>query len=409
MVDLDLDFVRAQFPAFADPRLADWAHLENAGGSYVPRQVVDPLTDFFVSSKVQPYYDGDPSRRAGAAMDRAYASLPATLGTDRDHLVIGPSTSQNTYVLSQAYAQLLAPGDEVVVTEQDHEANIGSWRRLERVGAVVKEWRVDPVTGLLDLDGLRALLTERTRLVAVTHASNLAATVNPVREIADLVHAVGGKLVVDGVSYAPHAAIDAPALGCDVYLYSAYKTYGPHLGLMYVRDLDAIPNQGHFFNEGKPTYRLSPAGPDHAEIAAAAGIVDYYRAVHAHHLGEPADDLAAVRGAFELFTAYEQTLMTPLGEFLAGRDGVRLIGSPSTDHAVRAPTFGFWPEGRPAREVYDALVAAGINAAIGNCYAYRLVRALGLEPDESVVRLSLVHYNSATEVDRALEVLDSVL
>ncbi len=412
MTALDVDFVRSQFPAFADPRLADWAHLENAGGSYVPRQVIDLLTDFYVSCKVQPYYDGDPSRRAGAAMDRAKALLPATLGALPHEVMLGPSTSQNTYVLARALREQFTAGDEIVVTNQDHEANVGAWRRLERSGIRVREWQVDPASGLLHLDGLRALLSERTRLVAVTHASNLAATVNPVREIADLVHGVGGLLAVDGVSYAPHAALDVTALGCDFYFYSAYKTFGPHLGVMFARSeqLARISNQGHFFNVGHPTYRLTPAGPDHAEIAAAAGIVDYYHAVVAHHDGAAAgDDVSAVRRAFELFGQQEQALMPALVELLTAKYGVHLVGSPSADHAVRAPTFAFWSERRPSADIYRDLVAAGINCGYGHFYAYRLVRALGLDPEDEVVRLSLVHYNTAAEVERALDVLEKAL
>jgi cysteine desulfurase family protein (TIGR01976 family) len=409
---LDVDFVRSQFPAFADPRLRDWAHLENAGGSYVPAQVVSTLTDFYVGSKVQPYYAGDPSARAGAAMDRAKALLPATLNADPDEVMLGPSTSQNTYVLAQAIGETLAAGDEVVVTNQDHEANIGAWRRLARAGAVVREWAVDPRTGLLDLADLRPLLTERTRLVALTHASNIAATVNPVREVADLVHAVGGRLVVDGVSYAPHAAVDVRALDCDFYLYSAYKTYGPHVGVMYARasELARLPNQGHFFNADKPTYRLTPAGPDHAEVAAAAGVVDYYRSVHAHHGGSAGDDdLTAVRGAYALFGAHEQELMAPVIELLAGREGVRLVGDTSASHERRLPTFSFHSERRSSEAVLAALVAGGVNAGSGHFYAYRLMQALGLDPADGVVRVSLVHYNTRAEVDRALEILDTVL
>lgn len=217
MAALDVDFVRGQFPAFTAPGTAGWAHLENAGGSYVPRQVIDLLSTFFTETKVQPYWAFGPSARAGGAMDRAMALVPAALNATPSTVLFGPSTSQNTYVLAHAFADTLTPGDEVVVTDQDHEANIGAWRRLEATGVVIREWRVDPWTGLLDVHDLDDLVTERTRLVAVTHASNVAATIHPIRAIADRVHAVGGRLVVDGVSYAPHAAVDVAALDCDVY------------------------------------------------------------------------------------------------------------------------------------------------------------------------------------------------
>ena len=233
MVSLDVDFVREQFPVFSDRESARWAHLENAGGSYVPHHVISLLNDFFTRSKVQPYWDFDPSVIAGEAMDRAIDLLPATFNATKEEVHFGPSTSQNTYVLAQALRSGWETGDEIIVTNQDHEANIGAWRRLEMTGIRIREWKVDPATGLLEISALEELITERTKLLAVTHASNLAATINPIRSLADRIHALGGVIIVDGVSFAPHAAIDVKELDCDVYLYSTYKTYGPHAGLMY--------------------------------------------------------------------------------------------------------------------------------------------------------------------------------
>jgi len=413
MAELDIEWVRQQFPAFDDPRLHDWVHLENAGGSYAARQVRDRLFDFYTTCKVQPYYAGDPSYRAGAAMDHAKAVLPATLNADPDEVSFGPSTTQNVYVLSHALREQFEVGDEVIVTNQEHEANGGAWRRLEKTGIVIKEWQVDPTTGLLSVDDLRPLLSDRTRLLAVNHASNLAATVNPIREIADLVHAVGGLVAVDGVSYAPHAAVDVRALDCDFYFYSTYKTYGPHQGLMYARAsvLATLANQGHFFNGSKPDYRLTPAGPNHAEVAAAAGVIDYYRAVHEHHLGSTEDvaPVDMVREVFALFAAREQTLMRPLADFLSDREGVRLIGAKSSDHAVRAPTFAFFTERIPVTETFGHLVDAKVNCGLGTYDGNRLVSAMGGDPDVGVVRLSLVHYNTEDDVARALDVLDRVV
>ncbi|MEZ5165863.1 MAG: aminotransferase class V-fold PLP-dependent enzyme [Acidimicrobiales bacterium] len=229
---LDLPFVRSQFAPFSDPERGVWAHLENAGGSYAAEPVVRRLTELFSRSKVQPGWDFAASQAATAAMDEARSRMAPFFNAGPDDIHFGPSTSQNTYVLAQALRPAWSVGDEVVVTEQDHEANSGVWRRLARTGIVVKEWRVDPDTGLLDPDGIDGLLSSRTRLVAMTHASNVAATVNPVASVAEKVHAVGGRVVVVCVSYAPHGAIDVVALQCDVYLYSAYKTYGPHVGMM---------------------------------------------------------------------------------------------------------------------------------------------------------------------------------
>lgn len=409
---LDLDFIRAQFPAFREPGTRDWAHLENAGGSYVPRQVIDLLHHFYTATKVQPYWDSAPSQAAGGAMDLAKRRLPATFNASADEVHFGPSTSQNTYVLAHALVADMTEGDEVIVTNQDHEANIGAWRRLGGSGVTLREWGVDPTTGLLDLADFDTLLTERTTLVAVTHASNVAATINPIADICARAHAVGARVVVDGVSHAPHAEVDVEALGCDVYLYSAYKTFGPHLGMMYVdRDVLAdVQNQGHYFNHAHLNQRLVPAGPDHAEIAAAAGVMAYYDAVYEHHQGgRPDDDVALVRAVFDLFGAHEQQLMRPLADFLASRDGVHLIGSPSADHTVRHPTFAFWSDRASSTTIYEALTDAQVACGHGHFYAHRLVTALGLEPDDGVVRLSLVHYNSADDVSRALDVLDTAV
>lgn len=408
MSTLDVDFVRSQFPAFAHPDSAGWAHLENAGGSYVPSQVIDRLHHFFTATKVQPYWGFGPSRAAGEAMDEAKRRLPATFNGDAGEVHFGPSTTQNTYVLSHALRARMYEGDEVIVTNQDHEANIGAWRRLADTGITVREWRVDPVTGMLDLADLDALLNERTALVAVTHASNLAATINPIPEISARARAVDALVVVDGVSYAPHAAVDVRALGCDVYLYSAYKTFGPHLGMMWVSEtvLEDVANQGHYFNEQSLTARLVPAGPDHAEIGAAAGIMAYYDQVWAHHHDTaPADDVAMVRGVFDLFAAHEEALMRPLVDFVSASDDLSLVGTDSTHHVDRAPTVAFHSAGRSSQEIYEALIAARVSCGHGHFYAHRLVSALGLDPADGVVRLSMVHYNTAAEVERAIDVL----
>ena len=339
MVSLDLEFVRSHFPAFIHPDSRQWAHLENAGGSYVPNQVISILQDFYTSSKVQPYWKFGPSAKAGQAMDRAVEVIPATFNASPNEVHFGPSTSQNTYVLANALRPDWDSGDNIIVTNQDHEANIGAWRRLEETGIEIREWRVNPETGLLDIDQLAQLICSKTRLVAVTHASNLAATINPLCSIAELVHGVGGLLVADGVSFAPHAAIDVQELNCDIYLYSTYKTYGPHLGLMFASEniSHKVTNQGHFFNADKPTYRLTPAGPDHASVAACAGMVDYYEDIYHHHFPSGSENLRErLEKVFELFGEHEEQLMEPLINYILSREDFRLIGTNSLSRIERS-------------------------------------------------------------------------
>ncbi|HEU0224732.1 MAG TPA: aminotransferase class V-fold PLP-dependent enzyme [Steroidobacteraceae bacterium] len=409
MTALDLDFVRSQFPAFSEPSLAEFAHFENAGGSYACRQTIEWLERYYRRTKVQPYYAFAPSRSAGLQMDAAKTRLAAWLNVGDDELHFGPSTSQNTYVVAQALRRQLRPGDEIVVTNQDHEANVGAWDRLRADGAVVREWRVDTDTAELELAGLEALLGSRTRIVAFTHCSNVVGSINPVREIVERVHRAGALAFVDGVAFCPHGLPDVATLGADLYCFSLYKVYGPHLGAMFMRrELNAeLPNQGHFFNAGLPGKRFTPAGPDHAQIAAVNGVVDYLEAVATHHGqdGQPvAAQASAVRG---LFRDHETALLQPLLDFLSTHPRVRLIGRAQAQD--RAPTVAFTVNGRASGEIASALGRQGIGAGAGNFYAYRLLQALGIDTDDGALRTSFVHYTSRPEVERLIANLDQLL
>jgi cysteine desulfurase family protein (TIGR01976 family) len=408
MRPFDLDFVRAQFPAFAEPSLAGRAFFENAGGSYPARATVERLTAFYTRTKVQPYAPYPAAEAAGAAMDESYARLSALLGVAGDELHIGPSTTQNAYVLARAFRDSWAEGDEIVVTNQDHEANSGAWRRLADTGIVVREWRVDPDSGHLDPAALDALLTDRTRLVAFPHASNIVAEINPVAEIAAKVRAAGAVSVVDGVSYAPHGLPDVGALGCDVYLFSAYKTWGPHQGVMTVRRAvaDALPNQSHWFNAGEIRKKLVPAGPDHAQVAALAGVADYLDALHAHHRGGEAPPAARAEAVHALIRDREAALLAPLLDWLRGRNDVRVLGP--LDPARRAPTVAMVCD-LPGEAAARALAAHGIMAGGGHFYARRLIEAMGVDAERGVLRVSFLHYTAPAEVEKLIGALDAVL
>lgn len=405
---VDLEFVRSQFPAFAEPALEGWAFFENAGGSYPCRQVVDRLIDFYTTCKVQPYAPYPASERAGAMMDESHTRLAALLNVGEDEVHFGPSTSQNTYVLAQAFRGVLAAGDEIIVTNQDHEANSGAWRRLAADGVTIREWQVDPQSGHLDPGRLDGLLSDRTRLVCFPHASNIVAEINPVAEICAKARQSGAATVVDGVSYAPHGLPDVGALGADVYLFSAYKTFGPHQGVMVVRRelADRLPNQGHWFNADHIRKRLTPAGPDHAQIAAMAGIPLYTDAVHEHHFRDRAEAAERGRRVHDLFRAAEAELAQPLLDYLAARNDVRLLGP--SEAARRAPTVAI-AHARPGEELARALVAHRIMAGGGDFYATRLLDALGIDPAHGVLRLSFLHYTSPAEIERAIGALDQVL
>jgi cysteine desulfurase family protein (TIGR01976 family) len=413
---LDIDFVRAQFPAFAHPQTGQWAFFENAGGSYAPAPVIDQLDHYMTATKAQPYAAYWASHAAGEAMDRSHRLLAAGINAELDEVSFGPSTTQNTYVLAHALRAELAPGDEVIVTNQDHEANVGAWRRLADNGSGirVREWSVDPRTGLLDPSNLQGLLSERTKLVCFTHCSNIVGSVNDVAAIARLVHQAGARVVVDGVSHAPHAAVDVKALNVDFYLYSLYKTYGPHQGLLYAKreHLEHIAHQGHYFNVGELGKRLTPAGPQHGEIACAGGIVDYYDTVYRHHFGADPELLPVkdrVAQVFDLFHAHEVMLATSILEVLGTKPKVRVIGLPTIEAGRRAPTIAFTHATFSSARIAERLVEGKIATSHGHYYAHRLLGALGIEQEDGVVRLSLVHYNSEEDVARLVRVLDEML
>jgi selenocysteine lyase/cysteine desulfurase len=410
MTTIDLDFVRAQFPAFASPVLSGHAFFENAGGSYPCRQVVDRLARFYTDRKVQPGSPQPAGQLGGAEMDEARDRLSAMMGVAADEVSFGPSTSANTYTLANAVRiWLRGKNAAIVVTNQDHEANSGVWRRLADEGIEVREWCIDPQTGHLDPAGLAGLLADgRVRLVAFPHCSNVVAEINDVAAICAMARSAGARTVVDGVSYAPHGLPDIPALGCDVYLFSAYKTYGPHQGIMTIRaDFGAeLPAQSHYFNAGSLYKRFTPAGPDHAQIAACAGMADYIDALHAHHFAPRPDPAARNRAVHDLMRAAEIETVAPLIDYLAQRNDLRLIGPRNA--AARAPTVAVALD-RVAVPVSEALAQMGIACWAGDFYAVRPLQAMGVDMDKGVLRLSLVHYTSAEDVTRLIGALDRVL
>jgi selenocysteine lyase/cysteine desulfurase len=405
---LDTARIRAEFPAFAEPTLQGQAFFDNAGGSYTSRQVLDRLDRYYRATKLQPYGVSPASVAAGEAMDLAYSRLADALNVTPDWLHFGPSSSANSYVLGHAFGDYLNPGDVLVVTNQDHEANTGAWRKLAARGIEIREWRTDPQTGHLDLDVLDALLDERVKLVAFPHCSNIVGEINPVAEIVAKIRAATANavVVVDGVSYAPHGLPNLHALGCDIYLFSAYKTYGPHQGIMAVRPqlAAALPNQGHFFNADKLRYRLTPAGPDHAQIAACAGIADYLETVAAIAGGDSSE--SPFRRAHAAMRAQEVALIAPLLDYLTSRNDLRLIGP--RDPALHAPTVSVALR-EPARQVAARLAPHGIMAGGSHFYAWRVLEGLGIDPNHGVLRLSFVHYTSREEINRLIAALDREL
>ena len=404
---LDLDFVRQQFPAFSEPSLQGQAFFENAGGSYMCKQVVDRFHTIFHERKLQPYYAFKASADLGNEMDQAHQRMARYLNVPTDEVMFGPSTSQNTYVLAQALLARMSPGDGIIVSGQEHEANAGVWRRLTSHGMRVLVWEADPITGQLDLNTLASLLDDRITMVAMTHCSNLVAEINPVRKVADMVHDANAILLVDGVSYCPHGLPDIDAIGADIYLFSSYKTYGPHQGVMVIRKSAhaALEPQSHYFNRDIPSKWMTPAGPDHVQIAAANGMLDYFDALDHHHGGT--DDAMRPRRVETLFHQAERDNLRVLLDYLGNRNDLRLLGPNDPDN--RAPTVSFTSSRLSATDIGQKLAARNIMAGVGDFYAVRLLETMGVSPEDGAVRLSFVHYTSRDEVNQAIAALDDIL
>ena len=402
---LDVDFVRQQFPVFNTELGQKIGFLDNAGGSYVAGAVIDRLTDFYINYKVQPYGANPISDRAGEAMDLGRSTMAALLNRPVELVTLGASSTQLLNTLAIACAPLVTRGSEVIVSEQDHESNIGGWERLCRQqGATLRIWPVDPESGELALDDLEKLLNPKSAIVAVTHSSNIVGTINPINEIAKLTHEAGARLVVDGVSYAPHHWPDLDALDADAYVFSTYKTYGTHLGVMVQREdfLRALEPQCHFFNIPYLNKRLDSAGPDHAAIAALAGIGDYFTALHRHHFGESATDLHQKANAMAaLMHAHEDKLCGTLLDTL-NKLPVRIFGRSTT--AQREANVALTAGAVSSKALADGLVAYDVAAKNGHFYAYRLLKTMGMgDMNDGVLRISLSHYNTSEEVSRCAE------
>jgi cysteine desulfurase family protein (TIGR01976 family) len=392
---LDVDLLRKRFPALG----GDWTFFDNAGGSQTLGAVADRVRDYLLTTDVQLGATYDVSRRAGERV-RAGQRAMATLvnAADPSEIVIGSSTSALLRMLAFCLGRTFSSGDEIIVTNCDHEANIGPWVDLQEHGVRIRSWNVNPDTLALETNGLERLLSERTRLVAVTHTSNVLGHVNPIAEWARLAHDQGALICVDGVAYAPHRRVDVRAWNVDFYALSLYKVYGPHLGVLFGKreHLLSLPRWNHFFIEDDELpYKLQPGNVNYELTWSAGAILDY--------LTEIGD--GDLETAYARMAAHESVLGDRLLRWLQTKSRVRVIGDPEmTDD--RVSTISFVVDGVKSSEIPPYADAARIGIRWGDFYARRLIDDLGLSPGDGVVRVSMVHYNTEAEMTRLLETLD---
>ena len=391
----DVEQARAQFPALAE----GLAHFDGPGGTQVPEAVSDAVRGALRSAVSNRHGPFASSTRADALVDGARRAVADLVGGDPRGVVLGQSSTANAYVLASALARTWGPGHEVVVSRLDHDSNIRPWlQAAARAGATVRWAEVDVDTCELPVEQYDDLLTDRTRFVALTAASNATGTRPDVAAVAERAHAVGALVHVDGVHATPHGPVDARALGADFWTTSAYKWYGPHLGATaadpavleplvpdkLLPSSDAVPDR---FELGTLAF---------AQLAGVAAAVDWLAG-----WGTGESRRACVLSGVEALHAHEQRVFERLLAGLRGRDDVTLVGRP----ARRTPTVAFTVAGRSPQQVAADLGAQGVCVWAGHYYAVELMRALGLDPSGGAVRAGVACYTTENDVDRLLAAL----
>lgn len=391
--------VRARFPALA----GGFAFLENAGGSQLPGSVIEAVREYGIDNFVQTGANYSKSEAATAVVDEAHVFAEELVNAGNvGKAVLGASTTALVAMIADAYARDWKEGDEVIVAATNHEANAGPWVRLERAGAVVRHWPVDPVTFRCEPSALEELLSERTRIVALPHASNIVGQVEDVARVVEMAHAVGAKVCADGVAYAPHRAVDVAALGVDWYVLSLYKTFAPHMAVLFGRHeaFAELVGPGHFFIPEKAVpYRWEPGAANHESCAGFLGLRSHLAFLAGHDAYE---GRRTVEAAWAEMARLEREPHARLVEGFRTL-GARFVGPGEVREDV-LPTVSFLLD-----EPSDA-VSARVNGPLrglrhGNMYAVRLLDGLGIPREPGVVRASLAHYNTVEEVDGLLEAL----
>jgi cysteine desulfurase family protein (TIGR01976 family) len=404
----DIDFVRSQFPGLQH----GWTFFDNAGGSQILKRAVERMTTFLYDKNVQIGGSYDVSQQAAKAlMDGRNAAMHLVNASRPEEIVFGSSTTVLLQNLARAMRSQLSAGDEIIVTLSDHESNIGPWEGLRDMGVVVRFWPLDATTFELDLADLEPLMSERTKLVCVTHVSNVLGSVNPIAEIAAMVHARGARICVDAVAYAPHRAVDVTAMDVDYYVFSFYKTYGPHYAMMYGKYdhlLELDPLYHFFYGRDKVPGKLEPGNANYELAYSVTGIVDYLCELGARS-GATGPTRALILAAFAAITVQENALTDRLLSYLRSRNDCRVIGQTTNRDGGRIPTISFVFEGHNSEDICKAMDDYKIAIRFGDFHARRLGDHVGLPQYNGAVRVSMVHYNTTEEVDRLVAALDAIL
>jgi cysteine desulfurase family protein (TIGR01976 family) len=409
---LDIAWVREQFPSLqlrVNGHAA--AFLDGPAGTQVPKQVMDAVQNYFLKSNANTCGAFATSRSNDAVIASARAAMADFLHCDKDEVVFGQNMTTITFALARAIGRVLEPGDEIVVTTLDHDANVAPWRALEEMGMVIRQVDIRESDCTLDLEDLKRKLNANTKLVAVGYASNAVGTINPVAEITRLAHDAGALMFIDAVHYAPHGPLDVRALDCDFLVCSPYKFFGPHMGTLYGK-------REHLLRF-RP-YKVRPAPdslPDRWEtgtqvqelIAGIGAAVDYLAGLGARCDASAKDRRSALLAAYRATRRHEMALLSRLIEGLLAIPGLRFFGiSDPQRFDERCSTVSVRLANHTPAEVAALLGQRGIFTWDGNYYALNLTERLGVEASGGLLRIGLVHYNTAEEVDRLLAALQEI-
>lgn len=396
---------RKQFPALQRQYNNDTlVFLDGPGGTQVPHQVIDAVSNYYKTSNANAHGAFITAQETDVVIDSTREKMAHFLGAEGPETIsVGANMTTLTYSLSKAIARKLQPGDEILITQLDHEANRGPWLALRSEGIIVREVRLKP-TGVLDYEDLHNKLNERTRLVALGWASNILGTVNDVRRVREMTYECGAWLLLDAVHYAPHFAVDIRSLGCDFLLCSAYKFYGPHVGILYARPglLDRLPTDRLRTAYQHAPFKIETGTQNHAALAGVAAAVDFIASY-----GEGHDYRAKVVDAMTKIRAYEKNLFVKMYAALQSLPRLTAYGLPGDDSS-RTPTIALTVEGKSPGEVCETLARHNICAWGGHFYALRSVEVMGLLEKGGVTRLGLSAYTSDNDIDRTLDAFKKI-
>lgn len=406
---MDIEYTREQFPGLK----SGFIFMDNAGGSQILGNAVDEISEYLINSNVQLGATYKISALAGDKLSKVTRQIAGFLNT-RDHreIVIGPTSSMQLRILSLCISRQWKEGDEVIVTNSDHEANVSCWTDLEEKGIKIRIWKVDKDTFELRTEDLENLLSSRTKLVALTHCSNVLGTINPIKKIAEIVHNSGALICVDGVAFAPHRKVDVQELDVDFYTFSWYKAYGPHLAVLYGR-LDLLTEMKginhYFFQPEDVPYKFQPGNYNFELTYGLKAIPEYLVNLYDHHFPQiNASVNEKYQKSFELIAQYEEELASRLLDYLTSVEDIRIIGHQTADTELRVPTISFVHTSLQSPEIVAEVDKENIGIRYGDFYAKKLIHDLDLEKCGGVVRVSLVHYNTMEEVDKLIEVFKKI-